>query len=728
MEKRTWAIQKNANNGKWFLIFNAAIESDSLPSPEEIYAEAGKHGLKQTSVIGRVGIENYLKKNAGSGVRPVPLALELDPNFDARIVLNADKTEARLYIRKAADSPRSIDMITIDKLFERNKLLNLDMPKIKQSIENFVNSFEMELSIVIAEGKAPTKAADKKLISHFKQISDYEVSRLSDRLKNLELRAPGAEDPTTDQDYPLSEAKTLTVVEKGDILYELEESEPGEEGMNVYGEPIPGLPGNDPFFIDLRNIIQTHSSLTAGVTGLLLIAKTDRGLKLRIVPYRDAKARVVVSVDKMEASLILQSGLGSGERLSSSIIKKALNDVNLLDSIPDSKIAEIIADASKKTEETEYLILEGMPPIAADSYKLNWAVAFKQGSNTATVEKGDLILTAELLTAGENGKDVFGHTISPKNAYPVELPAHDESVSKKQENNITKFYAESSGELTRIDNKLAISSLKSIQGDIDDKIGDITFPGNLVITGDIKDGRKIKANGELTITGNAELALIYSETSVKLQGGINGKGRGTVWAKNTATMNFAENARIFSGSDIKVANYCFKCLIKTNGIISLDGSPGVLLGGSIHAAKGAYVKDLGAEKTIRTIISFGQDYLIQDEIEVREKEVEENNRRLVQIDEALNAGDDQNDIENLRNEKVKLIKRNSALTVRIFNLKENFEFHIPSKVTVTGTVYPGVVLESHGRYFEVMETRNHVYFEFDQKKGQIVCLPIEDSE
>lgn len=726
MENSMWNVQKSAETGKWYLQFGKAVEAGAVPSADEVLAEAKRQGLKQTSLISSTGIEKYLKKHAGSGVVPVPLLLELNPDFDARIVVNADKTEAHLYIRKAAEAPRSVDMLTVDKLLERSGIVGLDIPKIKQAVSDFEDSFTMELFEPIAQGTPPKRAADKKLIAHFKQISDYEANRLSDRLKNMELRTGDVEDPTKDQDYPLSEAKTLTFVEKGDTLYELEESAQGEAGVNVYGEPIPGLPGNDPFLLDLRNIVQSQNSLTAGVTGLLLIAETDRGLKLRIVPYRDASARVVVSRDKMEASLILQSGLGAGERLSVNTIKKGLNDADLLDSISDSKITEIIEEARRKNEEAEYPILKGIPPIAPNSYRLKWEVEFSAGANTATVENNDLILTAELLSGGESGKDVYGNVIAPKNADPVTLPACDDTIKQETDKKITKFYACASGELSRINNKLSISSLKSIQSDIDEKTGDVTFPGSLVITGDIKDGRKVKADGDLTVTGNAELSLLYSESSVRLQGGMHGKGRGTVWAKNTVFLHYAENARIFSGHDIKMTNYCFRCLVKTNGLVTLEGSPGVLLGGTISAAKGISVQDLGAEKTIRTIISFGQDYLIKDEIEVREKEITANNERLAEIDKSLNAGASDTNVEELRSEKVKLIKKNSALSVRIFNLKENFEFHIPSKVIVKGTIYPGVVLESHGRYFEVMETRQHVFFEFDQKKGQILCLPLED--
>ena len=120
--------------------------------------------------------------------------------------------------------------------------------------------------------------------------------------------------------------------------------------------------------------------------------------------------------------------------------------------------------------------------------------------------------------------------------------------------------------------------------------------------------------------------------------------------------------------------------------------------------------------------------MIKDEIEVREKEIAENTAEIEEIDKKLKQKEPVSNIEELRNRKVKLIKRNSALTIRIFNLKENFETHIPSKIKVSGFVYPGVVLESHGRYFEVMETHQHVFFNFDEKTGQIICSPMQDDK
>ena len=107
--------------------------------------------------------------------------------------------------------------------------------------------------------------------------------------------------------------------------------------------------------------------------------------------------------------------------------------------------------------------------------------------------------------------------------------------------------------------------------------------------------------------------------------------------------------------------------------------------------------------------------------------IDENTKTIKAFDEKLNEqGRTETEIDEIRKKKVKLMKRNSALQIRIFNLKENFEFHIPSSIKVLGTIYPGVVLESHGRYFEVFEKQSKVEFKFDEVNGNIVSIPIEE--
>lgn len=160
----------------------------------------------------------------------------------------------------------------------------------------------------------------------------------------------------------------------------------------------------------------------------------------------------------------------------------------------------------------------------------------------------------------------------------------------------------------------------------------------------------------------------------------------------------------------------------------MKDKPGVLLGGNIRATKGIEVMELGSAKTLRTSISFGQNYLVSDKIEVSERELEKIAVTVEKIDAEM-AKDTTTtaQLQELRRKKLELLKRKEKLTVRVFTLREQFETHYISHVRVENTVYPGVILESHGRYYEVREPKHHVVFIFDQVTGQITCSPIQDT-
>ena len=94
---------------------------------------------------------------------------------------------------------------------------------------------------------------------------------------------------------------------------------------------------------------------------------------------------------------------------------------------------------------------------------------------------------------------------------------------------------------------------------------------------------------------------------------------------------------------------------------------------------------------------------------------------------ALAGGDDDPVVRSLRQKKLSLMKQKERLAMRIFTLKERFGGHAVSKVLVHGDVWPGVILESHGRYFEVNEKMTGVYFFFDPSPGIIRWAPLENS-
>ena len=226
--------------------------------------------------------------------------------------------------------------------------------------------------------------------------------------------------------------------------------------------------------------------------------------------------------------------------------------------------------------------------------------------------------------------------------------------------------------------------------------------------------------------GLAEQALISAEGKVIVTRGFKGGGKGIIRARAGIEAAFAERASMMVVGDIKLNRGSILSIIRTNGKLAINSENGKLSGGVCQARYGIDTSDMGSEKGLRTEVSFGQDYLIKDQIGVCEEEIVKLRRTLTEAEEKIKTAlekklplDD-----GLRKEKVRLVKLLEQLNLKVFTLREKFEEHHESEIRIRRTVYPGVIIESHDRYYEVQKKRRRVIFYFDRESGQIREKPL----
>ncbi len=82
-------------------------------------------------------------------------------------------------------------------------------------------------------------------------------------------------------------------------------------------------------------------------------------------------------------------------------------------------------------------------------------------------------------------------------------------------------------------------------------------------------------------------------------------------------------------------------------------------------------------------------------------------------------------LDEVRQDKTKLLKLIEKRSLRVFDFRERFEEHHESAVVVRGVVHPGVVLESHNRFLEIQSRKERVAFTFDVQLGRIVEKPLK---
>jgi uncharacterized protein (DUF342 family) len=373
------------------------------------------------------------------------------------------------------------------------------------------------------------------------------------------------------------------------------------------------------------------------------------------------------------------------------------------------------------------LIARGKAPLAKGGFELTWLVpgGGPGPGKSIPVKAGQPV--AELHPGPEEGRpgyDVKGTVLEIDKAVPLDLN-HDESIQEApaavpQGREFARLTAACSGELCFDGKRLMVSSLRGVEGDVGPVTGNINFSGEVRIKGRVLPGFTVTGGLNVFISGSADAALISAGGKVLIAGGIRGAGKGLVRSRKTVEAAFVDQATVMAVEDIRLKNGCLKSNIKTNGMLLIDDASGRLEGGVTKARRGVNAQDVGNEKGNRTEISFGQDYLIRDQIDALDNNIEKIRAAIKRIDiriqkvlknpQALAAA---------RAEKVKLIKMLEQLNLKIFTLREKYEEHFDSEIRIRGTVYPGVVMESHDRYYEVSQARSGVVFYFDRNTGRI---------
>jgi len=349
------------------------------------------------------------------------------------------------------------------------------------------------------------------------------------------------------------------------------------------------------------------------------------------------------------------------------------------------------------------------------------------------VAVGDQILSLKKADdAGEDGFDVLGRPVKTTATSSGDTtPEHDETVREEAaEDGSTFFVAAVGGELVvegqpGTGGRISIRERLAIQGNVGPETGNIKFPGAVQVTGSVLAGFSLVAGGDVAVAGAVEASLLSSDGGVKVIEGIKGARKGTIRARLGIDAAFAEQALLLAVEDIRIKTGCVLCNVKTNGRLIVSGEKGALIGGLCRARKGVDVAILGSENFAKTEVSFGQDYLVADQIDAEEREIEKLKTMILQSDrtmadlEKAGAG-----LDRIRQDKVKMLKLLEKRTIRIFDLREKFEAHVASEVRIRGTVFPGVILESHNRFFEVRSKKTKVSFSFDQQLGRIVEKPL----
>ena len=245
---------------------------------------------------------------------------------------------------------------------------------------------------------------------------------------------------------------------------------------------------------------------------------------------------------------------------------------------------------------------------------MNGEIDFKEIGSVRFVKKGNVLAEKIPATLGVEGVTVRNKKIPAKPGKDSQFPGSSGTEISEDGKYLT---AAIDGHLERVNGRIKILPIFTVEGDVDYSSGNIEFPGSVVINGAVKSGFSVKGEN-VTINGIVEGACIEAEKNVTVNGGVNGGGKAKIKAGGNVNVMFADQCEITAGADIIAKNSLTHSSCMSGGSIKVfGGKKSMITGGKYSAGSEISCHHLGGEMGTKTEVICG----FNPELKIRYEEL-----------------------------------------------------------------------------------------------------------
>lgn len=320
---------------------------------------------------------------------------------------------------------------------------------------------------------------------------------------------------------------------------------------------------------------------------------------------------IIVKTQPLKASVMIKKeGIDFGFRPSLNLIKHKLTTSGVTYGVNDEAIQLMI---DKKILEEHITVAEGLPPEPGANgtieYKISLerdytpklledgSVDYRDIHSYTLVKEGDIIAVRTPPGPGKEGKSVLGDAIpaTPGKAYTLNA---SENIIVSEDGN--QLIAAKSGIISRQENTLFLKDYFEIERDVDYEVGNVDFPGKIIINGNVKPGFEVTSDSDILIHGEVEGANIRSNNgTVQIEKGIIGRGHSHIYAKKRINVNFAQNCKLETEGVINVTTSLLHCESYCTDLIT-DSQNSTIIGGVTEAFRSIEIGNTGNEDGTHT--------------------------------------------------------------------------------------------------------------------------------
>ncbi len=407
-------------------------------------------------------------------------------------------------------------------------------------------------------------------------------------------------------------------------------------------------------YVDSGNIKNAIAELNS-VLKPLQANMSGREIRYQVLERRDAQISIEIDKDQMSASAEISTALG-GKHLTAKAILTSAQQAGVTKGFTKEELVKLAQHAAKeppgsivkgeiahgkepingKDGVIKPLVESAQDRILKPKEREDGSVDMRDLGDIICVKIGDPLAKKIPPTEGIKGYSVTGTPLEPVAGQDIELKVGEGTILSPKNNDI--LVSTRVGLPRFIENGMEVDEVYKIKN-VDVSTGHIEFEGSVIIDGDVCEGMKVVASGDISIGGFVESAYLEAGGDITIGSGIIGKKQEVdeikvsdivmsvnIKAKGSVYAKYCQYADI-SCQNLRIENQMMHCLINVQERVWVGSEAkanGKLIAGHISAGTSVHAGTVGATAGSITIIHF-------------KSKLEELNTNLANLDVAITA-------------------------------------------------------------------------------------------
>ncbi len=366
---------------------------------------------------------------------------------------------------------------------------------------------------------------------------------------------------------------------------------------------------------------------------------------VQVATRHDANVVVHLAADDMAAHVSVVPPQG-GAAVTREALLQALADAAVVFGIDHAAVAQVVAQGAADhvkvargaaAQNGRDAVFEVLLPKATDrapKLDVNGLIDYREHGGIVVVKPEQPLMRRIPATAGVPGSTVRGRALTPRAGLDQAFAASLAGTQLALED-ANLLRASVNGQPVVVDRGVMVEPLLHLK-EVNVASGNVYFDGTVQIDGEVMQGMKVQATGDIVVGGTVDGGLLEAGGSVHVAGGIIAQAQ--VRAQGAVAARFAQNSRIFAGTVITLIDMALQCELEAlNQIVIGDKQArrGGVLGGSATAMMLLRAPLIGSNQGGVTHVTVGTNAALEVELKAlelrleKEKLAEENLQKIV---------------------------------------------------------------------------------------------------